>query len=371
MKFCFWGNISKGFEGKPMGGGEKQLFLISSELAKRGNSVYIVDFTLEEDVVKDNVHLLSLKKFSKKIKTNKYRALYKLLKSIDADIYYARIRSSIHLVALLAARTNKKKFIYHSAHDLDSATFKQRLKGFYFLTPSIKKIVLHIIHSELLFPVMLRKSNLIFAQNKEQKSRFRKKYPKVKVELINNLFNFEQKNIKNATSSSYDFITVGSLDLRKGVQDLFTLINELPNKRFLVVGKARDKNGLNFIEKIKNNENVTYHTNLDQEKVIELMNSSTFLVTTSKGEGFPNVFLESWSIGTPVLSLNINPSNVIDEFHLGKFYNGSLEEMKKGLLNLTPESFQSSQIIDYVKNNHSPETVINKVEVILKSNFAL
>lgn len=367
MKICFWGKIAKGFKGEPIGGGEKQLFLISSELAKRGNDIYIIDFEISEDITIDNVSIVSLKKFAKESNSNKYVALYKLLKSLDPDIYYSRIRSSIHLIGLFAAKKNKKKFVYHSAHDLDAATFKQRLKGFYLLTPNIKKIILHIIHSEFLFPYLLRRTNLIIAQNKEQMINYKKKYPKVKVEIVNNIFDFRENQLSGNDKKTQDFIVVGSLDLRKGVKNLSRIINALPKKRFLILGKARDKNGVRFIKKIQELDNVTYHGNVNQEKVIEFISNSRFLITTSTGEGFPNVFLEAWSTGTPVLSLNINPSNVVNEFQLGKFYDGNMDVMIDDLDKILTSDFNSSKMIDYIHNHHSISLVLEEMENTLKT----
>jgi len=60
MKFCFWGNISNGFEGKPMGGGEKQQYLIALNLAKLGHEVVIIDFSIEQDIITNGVKILSL-----------------------------------------------------------------------------------------------------------------------------------------------------------------------------------------------------------------------------------------------------------------------------------------------------------------------
>lgn len=368
MKFCFWGNIAKGYIGKPIGGGEKQLFYVSFGLSQKGHDIVIVDFSIEEDKVIDGVSLYSLKRYAERTNKNKYVALYQLLNEINADVYYSRIRSSIHLIGLFVSRKLKKKFIYHSAHDLDSATFKERLKGFYLLTSSLKKIILHIIHSEILFPILLLGSDVIIAQNTDQLQRFKSKYPKKKIVLVNNIFESKNQLQQNEAVKKYDFIVVSSLDLRKGVKDLKILIDELPEKKFLILGRPRDKNGQKFVWEIDKYENVEYRQSVPQIEVLSSLKISKFLISTSKGEGFPNVFLEAWSTGTPVLSLNINPSEVITDFNLGKYFKGDLSKMKDNMKISNSDSFNPTTISSYVRDYHNSEYIIDKIEEVVKIN---
>jgi len=43
-------------------------------------------------------------------------------------------------------------------------------------------------------------------------------------------------------------------------------------------------------------------------------------------EGFPNVFIEAWSLGIPVLSLYFD-LGVIEKEKLGKVFNGNIENL--------------------------------------------
>lgn len=361
MKFCFWGNISKGFEGKPMGGGEKQQYLIALYLSKLGHEVVIIDFICEKDYFIKGISVLSLKSEKRRRGINTYRAFYLLLKKNESDIYYARIRSSIHLIALYVAKKKKKKFVYHSAHDLDASFFIDRWKGFYLKTPSYMKRLIHIIHSEFLFPIVLKFSDLIICQNNFQFNTYLKKRIKEKKLLIvNNLFVFNNNNPKINKVKNNDFITVSSLDLRKGINNLLKLIKENPKKSFIVIGKARDKKGKEFVESIKKIDNCQYFGFLSQEEVLNYISESKHLLSTSTGEGFPNVFIESWSLGTPVISLNINPSDVITEHNLGKYYKQDLKALMNDIeyLNLVENS---SHYIKYVEENHNPKKEMEKL----------
>jgi len=367
MKFCFWGNISKGFEGKPMGGGEKQQYLIALNLAKFGHKVVIIDFSIENDSIIDGIEILSLNQEKRNNNKSTYIAFYNLLKKCKADVYYARIRSSIHLIALYVARKSNKKFVYHSAHDLDASYFIDRWKGFYLQSSSVLKGILHIVHSEILFPYILKYSNLIICQNEFQYNMYlRKKHAKGQLLVVNNLFVFNESLTNIKKEKDIDFIIVSSLDLRKGIVNLLKIIKRFPNFSFVVIGKPRDVNGVDFIKALSKLHNCEYHGFKSQKEVLNYISRSKYLLSTSLGEGFPNVFIESWSLGTPVLSLNINPSDVITKFNLGRFFNQNFELLINdiGKLNMNNDS---SHYINYVIKFHDPNKEIETLIYTINS----
>lgn len=361
MKFCFWGSIAKGFEGKPIGGGEHQLFLISKYVNKLGHKVIIIDFEIGSDKKVGDIEIISLSKRSKN-RIIKYISFYRLLKNINSDIYYSRIRSSIHLLGMLAAKRNSSLFVYHIASDLDVMNFKARWEGYYSKLTSFLRFVLHFTHSELLFPIILKNADLIIAQNDEQYQyllRFRKK----RISIIYNLFEFSKKEtiqVPNQENNYYTF--VGSLDLRKGIKELLYVISENKNANFIIIGNPRDKAGRDFIQNIEKHKNVRYLKQLPHYEVIKYLRGSNGLISTSRYEGFSNVFIEAWSLGIPVFSLFVNPSKVITKFNLGKFYNGKIETMKRDLVS-NNIIISKKDIINYVKEYHNPQ---KNVQLIIK-----
>ena len=51
--------------------------------------------------------------------------------------------------------------------------------------------------------------------------------------------------------------------------------------------------------------------------MLKLISKSDALISTSEAEGFPNVFIESWYLGKPVISLHVDPSDIIKSNNLG------------------------------------------------------
>jgi glycosyltransferase involved in cell wall biosynthesis len=88
-------------------------------------------------------------------------------------------------------------------------------------------------------------------------------------------------------------------------------------------------------------------------------------LSTSDEEGFPNTFLQAWAAGTPVVSLTIDPDNLIKRNVLGKV-SGTIERAITDIKELigSPETREaiSSRVRRYAANNHSPSAVAEIVE---------
>jgi len=63
--------------------------------------------------------------------------------------------------------------------------------------------------------------------------------------------------------------------------------------------------------------NIEFLGTVPPQKTLETIANASMLLSTSDEEGFPSVFLEAWSGGTPVISLKIDPDRIIQENGLG------------------------------------------------------
>ena len=93
---------------------------------------------------------------------------------------------------------------------------------------------------------------------------------------------------------------------------------------------------------------------LQRAEVLPFLANARFLLNTSHYEGFSNTFLESLSVGTPVLSgVNVNPDSIISNNNLGIIYN-DVFDLCKQYTAITPELYQlmSEKAKEYVARNH-------------------
>jgi glycosyltransferase involved in cell wall biosynthesis len=73
---------------------------------------------------------------------------------------------------------------------------------------------------------------------------------------------------------------------------------------------------------------------LPLEEVNALLAKAAVFVNTSRAEGFPNTFIQAWMREVPVLSLQVNPDNVLERHQVGICAQNNHDRMKEELLNL-------------------------------------
>jgi len=103
---------------------------------------------------------------------------------------------------------------------------------------------------------------------------------------------------------------------------LVKIAQKAPHLRFVVCGGLSDHRspvgyGARIAADLRTLPNVDYRGQVAPDKAHEIIANASVLLCTSDGEGFPNVFLEAWANGTPVVSLTIDPDRVIEKKKIG------------------------------------------------------
>jgi glycosyltransferase involved in cell wall biosynthesis len=362
MKICFWGNIAGALKGKTDGGGELQLALLAKALARVGHEVVVIDFQTDEDfITADGIKVYRINGWNKGIRiirtfTHRLPQIYLSLKAQKADAYYCRIRDFRHILAFWAARKVKAKFILGLASDLDAMNFFMRLKYHHLAFAGGLWGFFNDLLIEIVYPWLLRKADLVLVQHEGQKDILQKK--RIKSVVFPNLFDLITTPVI-AGSSHEDFIYVGELDKRKGFAEFFEIVQKAPSHTFKVVGQPRDKTGDLYCEKLKSYDNVTLFGRLNHSETIFQIANSKALISTSPMEGFPNVFIEAWANGIPVLSLYVDPGEIIKKEELGEVTHGDLDKLVQAMDNVQTSDEFAKRAKAYVENNH----VINAVKI--------
>lgn len=51
------------------------------------------------------------------------------------------------------------------------------------------------------------------------------------------------------------------------------------------------------------------------------------MTCTSSVEGYPTIFLEAGAAGTPIVSLTVDPENIIERYNAGRVCDGSFDDL--------------------------------------------
>jgi glycosyltransferase involved in cell wall biosynthesis len=143
------------------------------------------------------------------------------------------------------------------------------------------------------------------------------------------------------------------------------LARALPEARFWMVAPWTSETPEALLEQLTEAADATPNLELlpnqYRDKVLEMISRSAAVVVTSSYEGMPNVFLEAWARGVPVISLHFDPDGRIADEGLGLFAHGSWDEFVSAARRLWAEPELRRQMGDrgraYVARVHSPEAV--------------
>jgi glycosyltransferase involved in cell wall biosynthesis len=150
---------------------------------------------------------------------------------------------------------------------------------------------------------------------------------------------------------------------------------ELRDVAFDVVGVVRDGSPRvsPLLDRAARLPNVTIHGVVPYAKMADYYRRCQVLCCTSAHEGFPNTFLEAWTLGIPVVS-TFDPDGVIATHDLGSVARDQ-KELVDCLRRITrsPEVWREYSIRarKYCLENHAPDVCLPQLERVLQDAATL
>lgn len=115
--------------------------------------------------------------------------------------------------------------------------------------------------------------------------------------------------------------------------------------------------------------NLTLLAPRPRAELAPLLRRAVAVISTSRTEGMPNVFLEAWTRGVPALALAHDPDGVIERERLGAFAHGSparLAELARTMWERRDDqSEQASRCRSYVVREHDRDLIARRWEGVL------
>jgi glycosyltransferase involved in cell wall biosynthesis len=321
MKLCF---ISPGAYpvldssiGGGFGGAEAQLCTIGKELSKHGHEVhYIVDdYGQEENLVIENlfIHKAALRYLggSNKYVVPDWWKIVRTIGTIRADYYFIKVPQ--HLLLLMGIycffARSKMVFIGQKDSDFDEASYRKKEGAI----------------GWWMYRIGLMLADTVVAQTDYQRKGFRDVFKKNAI-VIRNVLTLGHDNI--ARKENY-VLWVGNSSDDKQPRLVPELARQLPDVRFRMImsGGNHDPNDEYVREQAESIENLEYLGQVPFSSISEHYKGARLFISTSLCEGFPNTFLQSWQYRLPVISLNVDPDDVIKTNNLGRV-SGTITKMK-------------------------------------------
>jgi glycosyltransferase involved in cell wall biosynthesis len=280
---------------------------------------------------------------------------WRALKESAADLIYARLRNdSLWLAGLFSKWHPGSTFVYALANDRDCNPWQAYTYNRWFHSP--------------LYALGLRTADVVALQHEAQAQLVRP-YVKGELILVPNLVHSVAPEPRKYEETDIDAIWIANIRPQKQLPVFLDIVEELPDLRFAVVGGFFDLQGRSDLQhRMETPKNLSFWGPQRFEDVMQFLARSKILVNTSYWEGFPNTMLEAWSVGVPVVSLQIDPGGVIQREAIG-LVSGTVAKMIrdiKKLVQTRPLNCEMGQRgREYVRRTHSFEAVCRAFERIM------
>lgn len=353
MKVCFFledsYHLFKKNKGR-FGGGEIDLYLISTKLAKRNDiivSFIVGDFGQPNKEKIDGVNLIKSKYLNIDIYNTIYHKIWRRiffilnLFLVETDVFFTETAGEFQGIMAIISRIRGKKIIYRTAHDKDCNTYITNNWG---LQGKIYKLGIQFF-------------DLIIAQNDDQKKMWARYEGKDSIVVENG---HEIVPIQKI-DKQYILWVSRAVDWKQ--PELFiNMAKEIPNQEFLMILLGDNDLSANIKMQSLTCRNIKILDYVPFNEIQEYYNYAKFFVSTSTSEGFPNTFIHACLGATPILSLNVNPDNFITKHKLGFFAEGNLSNAIEFLKNISDEEIKimGENAIAYASAHHNIDEKVDK-----------
>ena len=321
--------------GGSIGGAETQQKILAKELVSRGCTVYFVvgDYGQEPDELIEGIRFIKSETAPGRNNLwniwRTYISLAAAMKKTNADVYIQRANPFYTGQVSFWCKINRKRFVYFTGHD-SNCDFS--------LLPEPLNILVRKAYE-----FGLNRADGIIVQTDNQKNLLEENFG-LKSSVIRSLFVEHALSKTEKEANPEKVIFVGSLTRKKRPDLFIELASNFPEVEFELIGSGEGKYFKDILAKVNGVRNVKFRGTLRGEELESAFLSATALVLTSSAEGFPNVFLEAWHYGTPIISLNIDPDGLLS-VKGGGLLAESREELQLCLKKLLQDSREREELI--------------------------
>ena len=288
--------------------------------------------------------------------------LYSTLKQIAPDIIYQRMGCAYTGIAALYAKRFNCKMLWHVASDQDVTPLKINIsKNAPFRYAERKALEYGI-----------RNTSDIIVQTKQQDRFLKQHYNREANRIVANFHPVPPPPPPKNTQNQIIIVWIANLKPLKQPElfmDLAKKLGFLPKIRFIMIGRNSNwKWGHQLQKEISKASHLEYLGEQPSEKVHEVLAHADILVNTSQYEGFPNTFIQAWMRKVPVVSLNVNPDNILDEHGIGLSCSGNFAKLVQNVQllveNAALRTSMGEKARNYALQNHSEKNADQIIDIL-------
>jgi glycosyltransferase involved in cell wall biosynthesis len=354
-----WGSVYYGQNRDYMGGAELQATMLAHALKAKGLRVAHVVHPVPEPRRVDGSSPTLVerpdwqgdRRLGQLVETG---AIWRGLEHADAEAYIVRGSGGHVIPASTFCRARGRRFVFSSSSELD----------FDFERSDRNPRMLQI------YKASLRLAARLALQTEAQRELALRVLPHSDPVVIPS---FAEPAPSTHGAGEY-FLWVDRLVEYKLPDRYVELAEALPDARFRMVASPMSETPPGMAQRIEaaaeRLPNLELFPPRPRSELLEEMRDAVALVKTSRVEGMPNGFLESWARGVPVLSLNVDPDAKIANNDIGVVADGSMERLIEAAASLWRDPELRITIGErarrFVEDVHSPEAVADRWVALLE-----
>lgn len=289
--------------------------------------------------------------------------IYRTLKHISPQIIYQNVGSAYTGIAAFYAKRHDAKFIWHIASDID-------LKPELHL--SSKRRFIKFL-DRLFLNYGIRNAHTIAAQTQYQNTLLEERFGRKCDAYIPIGHPFPNQIPEKEEKVSVLWVAgVKPLKQPEIFVKLAKEIGKAVDVHFVMMGHPSSGEWFSqLLGEINTLHNLTYVGGVSQDEVNRRFGHGHILVNTSRYEGFSNTFIQAWMRKVPVVSLNVDPDNILVRERIG-FHSQTLENLYRDVNLLAENKVLRDEMGERARNyafeNHTVEKMVNCFTSLIESN---
>lgn len=282
-----------------------------------------------------------------------------LLTDLPADVLCCFGVNAYSANVIESARKSNKRSLLFIAHDQDLDCEGKH-----------KKIAQAYGGDERIYKRVVESADQIVVQTPHQQTLLHDSFARSGTVIRNPI---DLNNKVETTSTSGDYVLwVGRADtFFKRADKMLQLAAMCPEIPFVAIMNKRNQRV--FDELTANTpSNVRIVSHVPYREIEQYYANATALLSTSEGEGFPNAFLQAGKYGQPILSLNVDPGEMISAHECGLLSHGNMDAMATMLGDLWANKtgprrhLLSENIRRYVQVFHAFDARIDELSDVIR-----
>jgi glycosyltransferase involved in cell wall biosynthesis len=290
-----------------------------------------------------------------------YFRLRDVLRRIGPDVIYVRGASAYLAIAARYARSSACTLVWHLSSSRDVQRFRFR---------SLRAVPFDYVDKKMI-EYGLRHAHYILGQAKYQDDLLRRNYGRRCDRIVGN---WHPAPAQPCTKGpSVKVVWVANLKPLKR-PDLFVDLAErlggIARAEFIMIGRPGPGRYQRRLEsRLRQTQGLAFLGERSIGEVNAVLAEAHVFVNTSEWEGFPNTFVQAWLREVPVVSLQVDPDDVLQREGIG-FRSGSFDRLVQDTKNLIENADLRRQMgrraQAYARKNHSLAANLPKVAEFLQ-----